>query len=138
MISLGLNALIRGDKELDISTGAITRTVQDITQSGQSTSHAFKRLALKTISDRKLPSVIEAMPFIASGSKTINTALQVYDAVSKTTTGLFVHRQTDDFICNDHGYFVSQGWLNNPDNAKRIGRVKSQPSTSKWSKPSNG
>ena len=138
MISQGLNALIRGDKVLDISTGAITRTLKEITQSGHATSQTFRRLALKTLMDRKLPSVIEAMPLVASGSRAINTALNAYDAVLKTSTGLFVHRQTEDFICNEHGYFVSQRWLDNTANAKRIGRVKSQPSISEWSKPTNG
>ncbi len=138
MISLGLNALIHGDKELEISTAVMTKTVKDILESGQETSQTFKRLAKQTLADRKLPSVIDAMPLIVSGSQVINRTLQAYDVTSKKTTELFFYRQTDDFICNDNGYFVSQQWLRKPDNAKRIGRVKSQPSTSKWSKPTNG
>lgn len=124
MIADGLSALIKGDKELNISTGGVIDEMKGAVAAGKETAQEFKSMASQAIRNRQMPQAMEALPLLMTGSKIADHGMNIFKSVASQSQKLFVHRQTEDFICNEHGYFVSEKWLNN--NATRIMKVETK------------
>ena len=123
-IANGIKSILKGEQDFTISTQSIVKTAKEIQSSGRQTKNALAKLVAQSVVKRQMPNIQDSMPLIAIGSQTINSAVKAYDTVTGTANALFAHQTTEDFIRNEKGYFVSQKWLNDPKNAKKMGKLK--------------
>ena len=117
--------VLNGDVDVNVSSkDVVDEANEKVIKPAKNALSSALALAKKAVENNGKVDPIDLLPAGAALQQVLGGVADIKEKLGGKFESALRHTQTDEYLRNDRGVFVTQAWLDNPDNAKYLLTLK--------------